>query len=129
VVWPFILREIVQTVDETSEVAVGEKTERAWDLNRIIEPLCRNIRLTDQCHTRHRSAFKLSLHRCERDRLVMTNHLRLCFAGWKGNEERCDQANERSRTQIKSGLGWMKIAQRVERSDRSNDKRAGHDRG
>src|SRR6266545_2492835 len=52
-----------------------------------------------------------------------------------GNVRLADESNrrhrpalERSSAQIKSGLDWMKIAQRVERSDRSNDKRAGHNR-
>src|SRR5260370_409602 len=96
IVWPLILREIVQSVDETSEVAVSEKTESAGDFDRIIEPLRRDIRLTDQCHTRHRSAFKLSLHRRKRDRLVIADYLRLLVAGGKGNQQRCDQTNESS---------------------------------
>src|SRR6267142_6327300 len=78
-------------------------------------PLRRDIRLTDQCHTRHRSAFKLSLHRRERDRLVIADYLRLLVARRKRNQERRDQANQRSRAKIKSGLDWMKTAQRVER--------------
>ena len=60
---------------------------------------------------------------------MMTNHLGLCVAGRKRNEKRRDQPNERSRAQIKSGLDWMNSAQGVKRSDRSDDKRAGHDRG
>src|SRR5882724_7004323 len=114
---------------ETSEVAVSEKTEGTWNFDRIIEPLSCDIRLTNERDARHRSAFELALHRRERDRLMMTNHLGLCVAGWKGNEKRCDQTNERSRAQIKSRLNRMKSSQRIKSADRGDNERAGHDRG
>src|SRR5437016_8352723 len=129
VVRPLILWEFIQSVDKTSEVSVSEKTECAGDFDRIIEPLRRDIRLTDQCHTRHRSAFKLSLHRRERDRLVIADYLRLLIARRKRNQERRDQANQRSRPQIKLCLDWMNSAQGVKRTDRGDNERAGHDRG
>ena len=88
-----------------------------------------NVWLTNQGNARHRFAFELSFHRGERDRLVIANHLGLCVAGWKGNEKRCDQTNERSRAQIKSHLDWMNSAQGVKRADRGDNERAGHDRG
>src|SRR5207302_8051704 len=120
--------EIVQTVDKTSEVAVSEKTERARNFDRIVESLCGNVWLTDQCHTRHRSAFKLSLHRRERDRLVIADYLRLLVAGGKGNQQRCDQANERPRAQIKFRLNRVKSSERIKSADRSDNERAGHNR-
>src|SRR4030095_16754179 len=129
VVGPLILRKIIQPMDKTSKVSVSEKAKCARNFDRIIEPLRRDIRLTNQCHTRHRSAFKLSLHRRECDRLVIADYLRLLVARRKRNQERCDQTNEGSRTQIKPGLDWMKIAQRVKRSDRGDNERAGYDRG
>src|SRR5205823_7967800 len=110
-------------------MSVSEKTECAGHFDRIVQSLRRDIRLTDQCHTRHRSAFKLSLHRRERDRLVIADYLRLLVAGGKGNEKRCDQTNERSRAQIKSRLNRIKAAQSIEGADRSHDKRAGDERG
>src|SRR6266853_1910502 len=116
VVRPSIFWEIVQTVDKTAEMAVSEKTERARNFDRIVEPLRSDIRLTDECHTRHRSAFKLSLHRRERNRLVIADYLRLLVARRKRNQERCDQANERSRAQIKLRLDWMNSTQGVKRS-------------
>src|SRR5256885_4555810 len=129
VVRPRIFWKVVQSVDKTSKVSVSEKTECAGDFDRIVEPLRRDIRLTDQCHTRHRFAFKLSLHRRERDRLVIADYLRLLVARRKRNQKRCDQANERSRAQIKFRLNWMSSAQGVKRSDRGDNERAGHDRG
>src|SRR5205807_10651979 len=120
---------LVQPMDKTSKMSVCEKTQRARNFDRIVESLFGNVRLADESNRRHWSAFEFPFHRSERDRLVMTNHLGLRVASWKRDEEGRDQPNERSCAQIKSGLDWMKTAQRVERSDRSNDKRAGHDRG
>src|SRR6266550_4392458 len=114
---------------KTSKMSVREKAECAGHFDRIVESLRRNIRLTDQCHTRHRSAFKLSLHRRERDRLVIADYLRLLVARRKRNQERCDQTNERSRAQIKSRLNRMNVTQRVEGADRGDNERAGYDRG
>src|SRR6266699_648936 len=111
VVRPLILRKIVQSVDKTSEVAVSEKTECAGDFDRIVESLRGNVWLTNESDRRHRAALEFPFHRSECDRLMMTNHLGLCVAGWKGNEKRCDQTNERSRAQIKSGLHWMNASQ------------------
>src|SRR6266496_3088857 len=115
-------------MDKTSKMSVGEKTERARNFDRIFELLFGNVRLADESNRRHRPALELSFDSGECDRLVIANHLGLLVAGWESNQERCDQAHERSSAQIKSGLDWMKIAPRVERSDRSNDKRAGHNR-
>src|SRR5436190_15843340 len=129
VVRPLILREIVQTVDKTSEVAVSEKTERAGDFDRIIEPLRGDIRLTNERDTRHWSAFELSFHRRERDRLMIADHLGLRIAGGKGNQQRCDQSNERSSAQIKSRLNPMKSSERIKSAYRGDNERAGHNRG
>src|SRR6478609_4396134 len=126
VVRPGIFWKVVQSVDKTSKVSVGEKTERARNFDRIIEPLSCNIRLANQSNSRHRAALEFSFHRSERDRLMMTNHLGLCVAGWKGNEKRCDQTNQRSRAQIKSGLAWMKSSERIKSAYRADNKRAGH---
>src|SRR6478752_4193994 len=128
VVRPRILRKVVQSVDKTSKVSVSEKTECAGHFDRIVESLFSNVRLPNESNPCHLFAFELPFHRGERDRLMMTNHLGLCVASRKRDEEGRDYPNERSCAQIKSGLDWMKIAQRVERSDRSNDKRAGHNR-
>ena len=89
--------KVVQSVDKTSEVAVSEKTECAGDFDRIVESLRGNVWLTNESNPRHRAALEFPFHRSERDRLMMTNHLGLCVAGWKGNEKRRDQTNERSR--------------------------------
>src|SRR5437763_1050315 len=128
VVRPLILWKVVQSVDKTSKVSVSEKTERAGSFDRIFKSLRRDIRLTDECHTRHRSAFKPSLHRRERDRLVIADYLRLLVARRKRNQERCDQTNERSRTQIKSRLSPMNSSERIKGADRGDNERAGHDR-
>ena len=130
VVGPRILWKIVQSVDKTSEVAVSEKTERARELRSD----CRVAALATfgwpmRATPAISSAFEFPFHRGERDRLMIANHLGLCVAGWKRNEKRRDQANERSRAQIKSRLDWMNSAQGVKRSDRGDDERAGHDRG
>src|SRR5438093_3546425 len=129
VVRPLIFREIVQSVDETSEVAVSEKTECAGNFDWIVESLRCNVWLTNESNRRHRAALEFPFHRSERDRLMMTNHLGLCVAGWKGNEKRCDQTNERSRAQIKSRLNPMKSSERIKSADRGDNERAGHDRG
>src|SRR6266545_922622 len=115
-------------MDKTSKMSVCEKTERARNLDRIFELLFGNVRLADESNRRHRPALELSFYSRECDRLVIANHLGLLVTRRKSNQERCDQAHERSSAQIKSGLDWMKIAQPVERSDRSNDKRASHNR-
>ncbi len=60
---------------------------------------------------------------------MMTNHLGLCVAGWKGNEKRCDQTNDRSRAQIKSRLNPMNSSERIKSAERGDNERAGHDRG
>src|SRR6266550_5692153 len=125
VVRPRIFGKVVQTVDKTSKVSVSEKTECAGDFDRIVESLRGNVWLTNESNGGHRAALELPFHRSERDRLMMTNHLGLCVAGWKGNEERRDQTNQRSPTQIKSRLNRMKTAQRVERADRGDNERAG----
>src|SRR6266496_191751 len=129
VVRPLILREIVQTVDKTSEVAVSEKTECARNFDRIFELLFGNVRLADESNRRHRAALEFPFHRSERDRLMIANHLGLRIAGWKGNEKRRDQANERAGAQIKFRLNCMKPSQCIKRSDRSDNKRTSHDRG
>src|SRR5207253_3167407 len=129
IVRPLILRKLVQTVDKTSEVAVGEKTEGAGNFDRIIEPLRGDIRLTNERDTCHFAAFEFSFHGRERDRLMIANHLGLCVAGWKGNEKRRDQTNERSRAQIKSRLNPMKSPERIKSADRGDNERAGHYRG
>src|SRR6266705_3335445 len=116
-------------MDKTSKMSVREKTERPRNFDRIFELLFGNVRLADESNRRHRPALELSFHSGKCDRLVIANHLGLLVTRRKSNKQRCDQAHERSRAHIKSGLDWMKIAQRVERSDRSNDKRAGHNRG
>src|SRR6476620_12104894 len=108
-------------MDKTSEVAVSEKAECARNFDRIIESLSCNIRLANQSNSRHFTAFKLSLHRRERDRLVIADYLRLLVARRKGNQERRDQANERSRAQIKFRLNWMNSAQGVKLSARGHD--------
>ena len=59
---------------------------------------------------------------------MIAHHLGLRIAGGKGNQKRRNQSNQRSRAQIKFRLDRMNATQRVERSDRSNDKRAGHNR-
>src|SRR5438552_8361407 len=99
-------------------MSVREKTERARNFDRIFESLRGNVWLTNESNRRHRAALEFPFHRSERDRLIMTNHLGLCVAGWNGNEKRCDQTNERSRAQIKSCLNRMNATQRVERADR-----------
>src|SRR4029077_17591799 len=129
VVRPRISRKVVQSVDKTSKMSVSEKTECAGRFDRIVESLSCDIRLANERHPRHLSALEFPFHRSERDRLMMTDHLGLCVAGWKGNEEGRDQTNERSRAQIKFRLDRMNAAQRVERSDRGDNERAGHDRG
>ena len=98
------------------------------NFDRIVESLRCNVWLTDQCHTRHRSAFELSLHRRERDRLVIADYLRLLVARRKRNQERCDQTNERSRAQIKSRLNPMKSSERIKSAYRGDNERAGHNR-
>src|SRR6266478_3884013 len=113
VVRPLILREIVQTVDKTSEVAVSEKTQCAGDFDRIVESLRGNVWLTNESNRRHRAALEFPFHRSERDRLMMTNHLGLRIASWESNEKRCDQTKERSRAQIKSRLNPMKSPERI----------------
>src|SRR5438270_10388474 len=95
IVRPLVFREIVQTVDKTSKVAVGEKTERARNFDRIIEPLRSDIRLTNERDTRHFAAFEFSFHGRERDRLMIANHLGLLVTRRKSNQQGCDQAHER----------------------------------
>src|SRR5439155_22072265 len=85
--------------------------------------------LTDQVNARHWSAFELPFHRGERDRLVIADHFRLRVAGRNGNQERRAQTDERSRAQIKSGLDWMKSAERIKSSSRGGDEHTRHDRG
>src|SRR6266516_1656627 len=116
-------------MDKTSKMSVREKTERARNFDRIFELLFGNVRLADESNRRHRPALELSFHSGECDRLVIANHLGLLVTRRKSNKQRCDQAHERSAAQIKSGLYWMNIAQRVVRSDCSYVNRAGHDRG
>src|SRR5436190_12804434 len=128
VVRPLILREIVQTVDKTSEVAVSEKTECAGDFDRIFESLFGNVRLADESNRRHRAALEFPFHRSEGDRLMIANHLGLRIAGWKGNEKRRDQTNDRSRAQIKSRLNPMRSPERIKSADGGDNERAGHDR-
>src|SRR6266853_1645814 len=65
--------------------------ERVVKKLQVVQPLFSNVRLPNESNPRHWSAFELPFHRSERDRLMMTNHLGLCVAGWKGNEKRCDQ--------------------------------------
>ena len=48
VVRPRIFWKVVQSVDKTSKVSVSEKTERAGDFDRIIEPLFSNVRLANE---------------------------------------------------------------------------------
>src|SRR6476660_4644884 len=107
-------------MDKTSKMSVSEKTERARDFDRIFESLFGDVWLPNESNRRLRAAVELPFHRGERDRLVIANQLGLCVAGRKRDEEGRDQTSERSCAQIKSGLDWIKIAQRVERSDRSN---------
>src|SRR4029077_19177642 len=87
VVRPRIFRKVVQPVDKTSKVSISEKTECAGGFNGIVESLFGNIRLANERNPRHWSAFELSFHRSERDRLMRTNHLGLCVASRKRDEE------------------------------------------
>src|SRR2546430_12354240 len=107
-------------------MSVREKTECAGHFDRIFESLFGNVWLTDESNARHRPAFELSFHSGECDRLVIANHLGLLATRRKSNKQRFDQPHERSSAPVKSGLNWMKIAQRVERSDRSTDNPARH---
>src|SRR6266516_5314996 len=116
-------------MDKTSKMSVREKTERARNFDRIFELLFGNVRLADESNRRHRPALELSFHSGECDRLVIANHLGLLVTRRKSNKQRCDQAHERSSAQIESRLNWMKPSQCVKRSDRSDNERAGHDRG
>src|ERR1700719_1436630 len=128
VVRPRIFWKVVQSVDETSKVSVSEKTERAGDFDRIVESLCGNVWLTDQVNARHLSALEFPFHRSQRDRLMIAHHLGLLVTRWKSNKQRCDQAHERSSAEIKFRLNLMKSSERIKGANRSNNKRAGHDR-
>src|SRR5260370_37668883 len=87
IVRPLIFWKVVQSVDKTSKVSVSEKTQRARNFDRIIEPLSCNIRLANERDPRHLSALEFPLHRSERDRLMMTDHLGLRIAGGKRNQQ------------------------------------------
>src|SRR5438128_9321285 len=109
-------------MNKTSKMSVREKTERARNFDRIFELLFGNVRLADESNRRHRPAFELSFHSGECDRLVIANHLGLLVTRRKSNKQRCDQAHERSSAKIKSGLNWLKITHRQERTDSCIDK-------
>src|SRR5882724_9337185 len=108
VVRPRIFWKVVQSVHKTSKVSVSEKTERARNFDRVVEPLRGDIRLTNERDARHRSTFELSFHRRERDRLMIADHFRLRVAGRKSNQKRRNQTNQCSRAKIKFRLNRMK---------------------
>src|SRR5437899_8487565 len=116
-------------MDKTSKMSVREKTERARNFDRIFELLFGNVRLADESNRRHRPAFELSFHSGECDRLMIANHLGLLVTRRKSNKQRCDQANERSCTEIKFRLDRMKTSKRIKSAHRGDNERAGHDRG
>src|SRR4029077_6054952 len=111
VIGPHFLGILVQTVDETSEMSVSEKTERARDLDGIVKPLRGNIRLSDNRDTSHRSADEPAFHGRKGYRLMVTDHLGLLIAAREGNQKRSDQTNESSGSQIKFSLDRMEFSQ------------------
>ena len=60
---------------------------------------------------------------------MIADHLGLGIASGKGNQQRCDQTNESSCTQIKFRLNRMKSSERIKSANRGDNERASHDRG
>src|SRR5271168_1496142 len=113
----------------TSKVTIGQKTQCAGQLDRIVEPPGRDIGLPDHRDTRVGSAHEFTFHCRERYRLVPSDHLGLLVAGWKGNQNGRDERSPGSRAQIKLSLGRMELPQRIEGPNRCNYERAGYESG
>src|SRR5271155_2743429 len=97
----------------TSKVTIGQKTQCAGHLDRIVEPPSRDIGLPDHRDTRVGSAHELTFHCSEGYRLVPSDHLGLLIASWKGNQKRRDEPGPGSRAKIKLGLDRMQLPQRI----------------
>ena len=74
----------------TLKSAVSQKTQCAGNLYGIVQPLRRNVRLTDNRDARIGSSVKSAFHCGKRDRLVSANHLGLLIAAGEGNKNGCD---------------------------------------
>jgi hypothetical protein len=86
VVGPRLFGKVVQAGNSAAKVAVGEKAEGTRDLDRVVEPLGRDIGLPDQRDAGHWTADEPTLHRRQRHRLVPANHLGLLITGRKRNK-------------------------------------------
>src|SRR5262249_31337071 len=126
VVGPAILGILIQPMYVTLKSAVRQKAQCAGNLYGIVEPLRRNVRLTENRDARIRSPVKPARHRSKRHRLMSSQHFCLLVTGWKGNENGRDQPNYDSRAQIELSLFSMEPSQGIKSSYRCNHKRAGH---
>ena len=125
---PGISREFVQPVHVAVKRAIGEKTERPGNLNRVVESLPFDIRLPNKCHPGHVAAVELAFHCRERDRLIGADDLGLLVAGGKGDQQEKNQAGQRARPPNKVWTGPDAARAGVKRTQRGNDERSGHDR-
>src|SRR5262249_35004257 len=114
VVGPRLPGKVVQSVDIASKVAVGEKAEGTRDLDRVVEPPGRNVRLSDHRDAGPGTALESALHGRQGHRLVIANHLDLLVAGRERNKNGGNQPDDSSSAQVHSRLLQMESAQGVE---------------
>jgi hypothetical protein len=68
-------------------VAVGQKAQGARDLDRVVEPLGRDIGLPNQRDAGHGTTVESALHGGQSHLLVPANHLGLQVAGGERNKD------------------------------------------
>lgn len=83
--------------------AVGKKTGRVGNNERIVDPALIDIGLTDQYDGRSWLAFKQGFHSRQGYRLVVCDQDALSVAGWKQLQDTEDQPRDHSQSHKKCG--------------------------
>src|SRR5262245_46432943 len=80
VVGPRLPGKFVQAINIAAKVTVGQKAEGARDLDRVVEPLGRDVWLPDERDAGHGTAFESTFHGRQGYWLMPANHLGLLVA-------------------------------------------------